>query len=76
MSNYLDYKSGSLLVLNHHIETEVINTKGKAYGAELLIKKTSGRINGWLSYTKELLECVEVDADNLGALYEYPGILH
>jgi outer membrane receptor protein involved in Fe transport len=51
MSNYLDYKSGADLVLNHHIETDVISTRGKAYGAELLIKKTTGRLNGWLSYT-------------------------
>jgi len=51
LRNFLDYKSGSQLVLNHHIETEVFNTQGKAYGAELLIKKTAGRINGWLSYT-------------------------
>ena len=39
MKHYLDYKSGALLVLNHNIETDVINTKGKAYGAELLLKK-------------------------------------
>ncbi|HVU58695.1 MAG TPA: TonB-dependent receptor [Puia sp.] len=51
LKNYLDYKSGSELVLNHHIETEVFTTRGKAYGAELLIKKTAGRLNGWLSYT-------------------------
>jgi hypothetical protein len=51
LRNYLDYKSGSELVLNHHIETEVFATRGKAYGAELLIKKTAGRVNGWISYT-------------------------
>lgn len=50
IKHYLDYKSGASLVLNHHIETETINTRGKAYGIELLIKKTSGRLNGWLSY--------------------------
>ncbi len=49
--NYIDYKSGAALILNRHIETEVINTKGKAYGVEFLIKKTAGRVNGWLSYT-------------------------
>jgi len=37
MRHYLDYKSGAVLVLNHNIETDVINTKGKAYGIELLI---------------------------------------
>jgi len=38
-------------LLNHHIETDIINSKGKAYGAELLIKKVTGKLNGWLSYT-------------------------
>jgi hypothetical protein len=51
LRNYLDYKSGAALVLNQHIETDVISTRGYAYGAELLIKKTSGKLNGWVSYT-------------------------
>ncbi len=49
--DYLDYKSGATLVLNPHIETDVINTTGKAYGVELLLKKTTGKLNGWISYT-------------------------
>jgi hypothetical protein len=49
--NYLDYKSGASLIMNHHVETEVINTKGKAYGIEVMIKKLTGKINGWISYT-------------------------
>jgi TonB-dependent receptor-like protein/carboxypeptidase-like protein len=49
--HYLDYKSGAVLVMNPHIETDVFNTKGKAYGAELLIKKLTGKLNGWISYT-------------------------
>ena len=51
IKDYLDYKSGAVLVMNHHIETEVMGTKGKAYGAELLIKKLTGKLNGWISYT-------------------------
>ena len=51
MKNYLDYKSNAVLVMNHQIETDVINTKGKAYGAEFMIKKLSGKLNGWVSYT-------------------------
>ena len=51
IQNYLDYKSGAVLVLNHHIETDVINTKGKAYGIEFMIKKSTGKLNGWVSYT-------------------------
>jgi hypothetical protein len=51
LRNYLDYKSGAVLLLNHHIEQDVINTQGKAYGAEFLLKKTAGKLNGWVSYT-------------------------
>ena len=51
MKDYLDYKSGAVLVLNHHIETDVLGSKGKAYGVEVLIKKLSGKLNGWISYT-------------------------
>jgi outer membrane receptor protein involved in Fe transport len=49
--NYLDYKSGATLLLNDHIEQDVINTVGKDYGVEFLIKKTEGKLNGWMSYT-------------------------
>ena len=51
LDHYLDYKSGASLVLNHQIETDVITTRGKAYGAELMVKKTAGKLNGWISYT-------------------------
>jgi hypothetical protein len=51
ISNYLDYKSGATLVLNHNIEQDVLETQGKAYGVEFLIKKTAGKFNGWVSYT-------------------------
>lgn len=51
MKDFLDYKSGATLVLNHHIETDVLSTRGKAWGVELLIKKTTGKFNGWVSYT-------------------------
>ncbi|QQL50451.1 TonB-dependent receptor [Mucilaginibacter ginkgonis] len=51
LTDYLDYKSGAVLVLNHHIETDVLPTQGKAYGVEFFVKKTAGKLNGWLSYT-------------------------
>jgi hypothetical protein len=74
MKNYLDYKSGANLLLNHHIETDVLNTRGKAYGAEFLLKKSIGKINGWLSYTysKTLLQSddpLAVQPVNNGAYY-------
>jgi outer membrane receptor protein involved in Fe transport len=51
LHNYLDYRSGATLILNPHIETDVLNTKGKAYGIEFMVKKTAGKLNGWISYT-------------------------
>ena len=51
INNYLDYKSGASLLLNPHLETDVLETKGKAYGAEFLLRKLTGRLNGWVSYT-------------------------
>jgi CarboxypepD_reg-like domain/TonB-dependent Receptor Plug Domain len=51
LNNYLDYKSGAVLILNHNIETDVINTEGKAYGLEVMVKKVVGKVNGWVSYT-------------------------
>ncbi len=51
IDDYLDYKSGAQLIMNHHIETDVLETRGQAYGVELLIKKLTGKLNGWFSYT-------------------------
>ena len=50
-SNFLDYKVGAQLILNENIETELLQGEGKAYGIELLLKKQSGRLNGWIGYT-------------------------
>jgi hypothetical protein len=51
MRNVLDFKSGARLIMNKHIAADVINARGRSYGAELMIKKTTGKLNGWLSYT-------------------------
>jgi len=51
LQDFVDYKGGATLLLNHHIETEIVNATGKAYGVEILVKKLSGKINGWVSYT-------------------------
>ena len=48
----VDYKDGAELIDNAgHLETEVIGAEGKAYGVELMIKKSLGKVNGWISYT-------------------------
>ena len=51
IQNTIDYKGGATLVLNHNIETDIVSGNGKAYGVEFLIKKSEGKLNGWISYT-------------------------
>ncbi|MHA6249850.1 carboxypeptidase-like regulatory domain-containing protein [Pontibacter sp. CAU 1760] len=51
MQDFLDYKSGATLIMNPHIETDVASAEGKAYGVELMLKKATGKLNGWVSYT-------------------------
>ena len=51
ISDYLNYRSSAVLLMNHHLETDVISTKGQAYGIELQAKKPLGKLNGWVSYT-------------------------
>ncbi|MCH5718879.1 hypothetical protein [Niabella hibiscisoli] len=53
--------------MNDNIETDVINTKGKAYGLEVLIKKPVGKLNGWIGYTysRILLKATDETLGNL-----------
>ncbi|MDA0196997.1 MAG: hypothetical protein O2887_08285 [Bacteroidetes bacterium] len=39
------------MLLNEVLEADVLNARGKSYGAEFLLKKNTGKFNGWLSYT-------------------------
>jgi len=60
----IEYKGGAQLVLNEVIEQDLINVKGRAYGAEFMVQRTAGKLNGWISYTYSR---ILVNADS-----EYP----
>ena len=51
MKNLIDFRSGASLILNNAIEQSVLKTDGRAYGAEFLLRKNTGKLNGWISYT-------------------------
>jgi len=51
LNNIIDYKGGAQLVMNEHLETDVLNGKGKAYGLELMLQKKRGKLTGWINYT-------------------------
>ena len=51
LQNQLDYIDNANLLLNKYYESQLLQGKGKAYGAEFYFKKTKGKLNGWVSYT-------------------------
>lgn len=51
ISRIYEYKDFAELILNPHLETELGESKGRSYGMEILIEKTSKGWTGWLSYT-------------------------
>jgi len=51
LQNQIDYTPHANLLLNPLIEGELRYGDGKSYGFELLIRRTEGRLSGWISYT-------------------------
>ena len=52
MDNLLEYREGySLMTPTNQWAEQVVMGEGEAYGAELLLQKTTGKTTGWLSYT-------------------------
>ena len=51
MKNTIDFADHADLLLNKHMEGELRVGKSKAYGLEFLLKKTEGKLTGWMGYT-------------------------
>lgn len=51
MQNQLDFKNGADINFTADVESELLTGKGRAYGLELIAKKKSGKLTGWISYT-------------------------
>ena len=51
IKNKLDYIDGTDLIANKAVEQVVLNGIGRSYGLELILRKNTGRLTGWLSYT-------------------------
>ncbi|MBR5723813.1 MAG: carboxypeptidase-like regulatory domain-containing protein [Bacteroidales bacterium] len=76
-AHQLDYKSGAQTLMNPHLADDLVETYGKAYGVELMAKKTSGKLTGWMSYSysRSMLREMEdrgVATINGGAWYNAP----
>lgn len=51
LRDQIDYKNGADVYFNEYVESQLIFGKARAYGLEFLLRKNTGRLTGWLSYT-------------------------
>ena len=51
IKNIIDFKDGAQLILNRHLETDLLQGKGYSYGAETFLSKNTGRLTGSINYT-------------------------
>jgi hypothetical protein len=69
MNNQVDYKDGADINAAADIESELLYGKGRAYGLELLLKKKSGKLTGWVGYTLSKTER-QIEGINSGNWYD------
>ena len=77
VDHFIDYKGGAVLVMNPDLADDLIETENKAYGVEVMLKKTLGKLSGWVSYTwsRSLLRQIEdqgLFSVNQGQWYSAP----
>lgn len=69
LSNLVDYKDGvQMNVIDHVDDNLLFNGRGRSYGLEILAKKTTGKLTGWISYTLSKSER-RIDGINNGEWY-------
>ncbi len=68
MQNQVDYKDGADLQTSPDVESQLLYGKGRAYGLELLLKKKTGNLTGWISYTLSKTER-KIEGINNGEWY-------
>ena len=67
--NQIDYIDGAELLINEFIEGDLLSGDGRAYGMELYVRKNTGLIHGWISYT---LARTELKVNGINNFQWYP----
>jgi hypothetical protein len=68
--NQVDYIDGANLFINKYLEGELLSGMGRAYGLEFYLKKNTGKLNGWISYT---IGRTEMKVDGINNYKWYPA---
>ncbi|HDS07855.1 MAG TPA: hypothetical protein ENO05_09535 [Bacteroides sp.] len=72
----VEYRDGADFVNIPLTETQVLQGSQNAYGAELMLQKTSGRLNGWINYTlsrSEMLVAGDTESESINHGNPYPS---
>ncbi|MDE6683251.1 MAG: TonB-dependent receptor, partial [Muribaculaceae bacterium] len=51
MDNVYDYRDGMSMFSRLNIEDIILGGKGRSYGAEVMFRKNTGKLTGWISYS-------------------------
>lgn len=70
-THVIDFKDHASLMLNKYLEGEIRTGRGYSYGIETMLRKNSGRITGWASYTYSRVYRI-IEAINNGNRYCAP----
>ena len=49
--NQVEYIDGAEIFINEYLEADLLSGIGRAMGLEFYLKKNTGKLNGWISYT-------------------------
>ena len=71
MSNTLDFKDNADIFFNKYLESELRVGKSWSYGFELLLRRNSGKLTGWVGYTFSVARR-QIDEINEGVAYKAP----
>lgn len=65
--NMVDFRGGTNVIMNEHIEQDLVNVRGKAYGMEFTIKKDEGKVRGSISYiySRTFLQSTGTSSDEM-----------
>lgn len=72
----VEYRDGADFVNMPLTETQVLQGLQNAYGAELMLQKTTGRLNGWINYTlsrSEVLVAGDTEFESINHGNPYPS---
>ncbi|MCK4880415.1 MAG: TonB-dependent receptor, partial [Bacteroidales bacterium] len=51
VENVVDYRDGASFISTPHVETVTLQGEQEAYGIEALLKKSAGKLSGWVAYS-------------------------